>query len=205
MNANRDLLSLLGDSNPFSSRATRPGSLEYQFCGEASPASLVASLQEQNWWGEIIGPHGSGKSTLLHSLREPLAAAGRRVQQYTMHSDEKRLAISATELKSIGPETLIVVDGYEQLGGWNRSTLKKICRQQGTGLLVTAHESVGLPTLYRTSVTFDLARTLVCELLPPGSEVIRDDDVSHSMDRWKGNLREVFFELYDLYESRRVS
>jgi hypothetical protein len=179
--------------------------MTYQFLGDTSPASLVASLKAQNWWGEVIGPHGSGKSTLLQSLLEPLDAAGRRVQHYTMHNDEKRLAVSGTDLKTWGPETLVIVDGYEQLGGWNRSALKRICRQQGTGLLVTAHEPAGFPALYRTSVTLDLARTLVRELLPPGSEVIRDEDVSHSMDRWKGNLREVFFELYDLYESRRAN
>ena len=77
MNANLDLLARLDDRNPFSSRATRPGALSYEFLDGGGTASLIETLAGNNWWGEILGEHGSGKSTLVHSLEEPLRTAGR--------------------------------------------------------------------------------------------------------------------------------
>jgi hypothetical protein len=204
VNANIDLRNLLSDRNPFSSRATRPGALRYQFLNGTTMESLVSSLQGENWWGEIIGPHGSGKSTLLRCLEDPLGAAGRTLHQYTMHSGEKRIAIAGTDLKKWNESSLVIVDGYEQLGGWNRSMLKKICRQQGAGLLITAHEPMGFATIFQTAVTMDLAKSLVNRLLPPDCPLIQEQDVTNSVNRWQGNLREVFFELYDLYELRRT-
>lgn len=203
MNAKIDSLNLLPDYNPFSSRATRPGAIAYRFLNGTGAATLVAELSRNGWWGEILGPHGSGKSTLVCSLLAPLQAAGRTVRQYTLHSGEKRIPIAGSELKTWDASTLVVIDGYEQLGGWNRSTLKKICRQQRAGLLVTAHQTVGLPTLYATSVTLDLTRHLVRQLLPAGCHTISDRDIADSFQQWEGNLREVFFDLYDRYESRR--
>jgi len=204
VNANISLRNLPPDHNPFSSRATRPGALSYRFVNGCSLTKLVADLEAHGWWGEILGPHGSGKSTLLQALLDPLRAAGRVVQQYTLHLGDKRMAIAGTDLKSWNVTTIVIVDGYEQLGGWNRATLKKICRQQGVGLLVTAHQSVGFPTLFSTPVSLDLAQELVASLLPGDCTLIAREDVALSYQRWQGNLREVFFELYDLYELRRT-
>ena len=205
MNANIDFLKLLPDHNPFSSRATRPGAFPYRFLNGKGSESLIADLRQNGWWGEILGPHGSGKSTLICSLLAPLRAAGKTVRQYTLHSGEKRIPIAGNDLKAWDSSTLVVIDGYEQLGGWNRATLKKICRQQQAGLLVTAHHTVGLPALYTTAVTLDLAHDLVRQLLPAACQLISDKDVVNSFERWQGNLREVFFELYDQYEARRTA
>jgi hypothetical protein len=158
VNANFNFRHRLPERNPFSTRATRPGALAYQFLNGHDLDSLVRQLAENQWWGEVVGPHGSGKSTLLHALQAPLRAAGRTIHLYTLHRGEKRLPIVGTDLQSWDGTTIVLVDGYEQLGGWNRTMLKRICRQQRAGLLVTAHEPAGFPPLFTTSVTVDLAQ-----------------------------------------------
>ena len=203
MNANIDFWGRFRDRNPFSSRATRPGAIAYRFANGCDLSQLVATLRIHGWWGQIVGPHGSGKSTLLHALLSPLGDAGRKVRHYTLHSGEKRLPIAGGELKSWDAETQVIIDGFEQLGGWNRSMVKRVCRQQGAGLLVTSHQSAGFPTLFSSAVTPQLAQQLVTDLLPPECQRIAPDDVARSFERHGGNLREVFFELYDVYETRR--
>ena len=100
-------------------------------------------------------------------------------------------------------DTLVVVDGYEQLDRVSRWLLKRSCRRKGAGLLVTSHVSVGLPRVFQTQVTRQLAHTLVAELLHSNCDRIRPADVDRCFDQHPGNLREVFFALYDIYESRR--
>ena len=75
----------------------------------------------------------------------------------------------------------------------------------GAGLLVTAHAPIaGLPTVYSTQTSFELACRVIDELTSSGSvSTIADDDVRRLYEQCGGNLRELCFKLYDLYESRR--
>ena len=52
---------------------------------------LVKQLAEQNWWGEIVGPHGSGKSTLLASLLPLLGGSGREVHGIALRDGQRCL------------------------------------------------------------------------------------------------------------------
>jgi hypothetical protein len=97
----------------------------------------------------------------------------------------------------------VIVDGYEQLGKWARLRLKWFCRRRGVGLLVTAHESVGLPTLYQTSTSVALAEAVAGRLLRGDWSRVSRDDVSQRYAACQGNLRDMLFDLYDLYERRR--
>ncbi len=191
------------DENPFATRAVRPGAIPYHFSAEGSPTALLAALEQADWWGEIIGPHGSGKSTLLQTLIPQLEAAGRHPRLYTLGRGQKSLPATPADLQSWDADTQVVVDGYEQLGRRNRSLVHSTCRRRGSGLLATAHRSLGLTTLWQTSTSLDLAVELVHELLPSEVDCIRDDDVRSCFQKHAGNLRDVFFELYDLYEIRR--
>ena len=193
----------LQDWNPFATRATRPGSIDYLFSAAESGAALVERLRENDWWGQIVGPHGSGKSTLLHALLPLLEQADRRVRHFTLHRGERRLSIERSEQLSWGSNTQVIVDGYEQLGHWNRMLLKRLCRRRQVGLLVTTHVNVGFPTIYSTAPSLEVTQQLVGQLQAAGRELITPDDVARSFECQQGNLREVFFELYDLYEQRR--
>lgn len=193
----------LAERNPFATRCVRPGVISFRFPDGQSAARLVERLRENNWMGEIVGPHGSGKSTLLHTLTPLLIQAGREVKPFTMHRSESRLPIMGSDLQTWREITQIVIDGYEQLGGWTRILLARICRNQGCGLLLTSHGPTGTPLLYRTAASLELVQSIVRDMQPTGEPRIFDADVALSFDRQQGNIREMFFELYDIFERRR--
>jgi hypothetical protein len=191
--------------NPFSVHRIRPGALSYVFPAEVSAETLVAQLRRAGWWGEIVGPHGSGKSTLLESLKAPIARAGYRTVSVALHDGQRRLPMAPDKDSRLAPPAILMIDGYEQLGGWSRFCVKRFCRRRGLGLLVTAHKSVGLHLLFRTTVSLDLAERVVASLLQGRERPFTAAEVSDSFRRCGGNLRESLFDLYDLFEQRRPS
>lgn len=184
-------------SNPFATRFIRPGAIEFLFSGDESISGLISQLASNRWRGQIIGPHGTGKSTLLAAMVPALEAAGRRVVRLGPGD-----RISLTEP---GDATIVVVDGYEQLSWWSRWRLKSAVRRRGAGLLVTAHADAGLPTLYQTQPTLDLARRVVGRLLPEADSTISEADIEAAWSEHSGNLRELLFSLFDLYQARTLS
>jgi energy-coupling factor transporter ATP-binding protein EcfA2 len=188
------------ESNPFSTRWTRPGALPYLFPRGADARTLVDRLRASGWRGQITGPHGSGKSTLVAALNPALRAAGRHVVQITLRDSQRRLSFDLANLPGLDETSIIVVDGYEQLSGWSRLQLCRLCTRRGWGLLVTSHVDVGLPEVFQTKVTCDIARQIVERLQQPENVVITDGDVAAALARHGGNMREALFTLYDLYE-----
>jgi hypothetical protein len=196
-------------SNPFSTRNIRPGAQGFIFPSGESAASLVERLRASNWLGQIIGPHGSGKSTLLAALVAALEAAGRTVVRCDIRGqetgDRRQGTVSADSLRRVelGPTTQLVIDGHEQLSWWTRKRTENRCRRHGAGLLVTVHQDLGLPNLFVTQPTLDLAQQVVRRLLGPEDQTVAASDVSHAWDEVHGNLRETLFKLYDVYQGRR--
>jgi len=189
-------------SNPFSTRHVRPGALPFVFPPGLDAEVLVAWLRANNWRGEIVGPHGSGKSTLLATLIPHLVRAGREPLLVTLHDRERSLRAHRALLARAHPGAIVIVDGYEQLALWNKWRLRRYCRRRKAGLVVTAHDSVGLPALATTTVDFETAEAVFRLLVPAAGHVDRDD-LAAALARNPGNLREALFDLYDLYEVRR--
>ncbi len=196
--------------NPFSTRFVRPGALEFLFPPGEDVGQLVERLRQQGWWGALTGPHGAGKTTLLHTIIPHLQRAGKQVSCCTLKAGQRRLPDSLMQSRGgWDARSIVIVDGYEQLGFWARIRLKFFCRRSGTGLLVTSHARAGLPVLYAVRTSLETVDCLVELLLHqhPGKlnqpSMLNGDDVARGYQRWSGNVREVFFGLYDVYEIRR--
>ncbi|MDP6468588.1 MAG: hypothetical protein QF918_12650 [Pirellulaceae bacterium] len=196
----------LHPANPFSTCAVRPGAIQYQFPSDDSPAKLLVRLRDNCWWGEIVGPHGSGKSTLIQMLLPAFQNAGRKVHLVTPTSGERRLPAVAHDMSDWDDQTQVVIDGFEQLGWWQRRSLKRACRGCGCGLLITAHASLGFPPLLTTTTSLGLTEQLVFALLSEhATNHISTAEIEDAFSRHEGNVREIFFDLYDRYEQHARS
>ncbi len=215
------------EENPFCTRHIRPGAIPFLFPPGEDADVLVERLRQNHWRGEIVGPHGSGKSALLATLIPAIERAGRSVVRVELHDGQRRLPIdlvkkgdrhlAATVFCGIcdcllgasplffggarfGPDTVLIVDGYEQLSQWRRFLLSRRCRRHDVGLLVTAHASVHLPSLYRTAATPELAGRIVGQLTGGRPPLLSPAELAACLTRHGGNLREMLFDLYDLHE-----
>jgi len=178
--------------------------MQFLFPPRESAATVVRRLAANQWQGQIIGPHGSGKSTLLRSLLPEIEARGRRAVLIELHDGQRRLPPQALAAGGDGRPRQLIVDGYEQLGWWSRRRLRRGCRRHAAGLLITAHQDVGLPTLFRTEVSKALAVELARRLVDLDTGRIHQSDVVQAIELAEGNLREALFRLYDLYELRKL-
>ena len=188
--------------NPFSTERVRPGRIPYHFPLGITTSSLAADLAATNWWGQVIGPHGAGKSALLSCLSAELERRGRWVRRLTLHQGQHRLPIDGRDAMTWDAYTQVIIDGYEQLWLPSRVWLQRVCRRQQAGLLVSAHRCVGLPTLWEAAVTTEVACELANDLLVDHPGVIDSQEVAAVLQKHRGNLRDTFFELYDLFEER---
>lgn len=215
--------------NPFATRYVRPGAIPFLFDDATVNADvLVQRLQAHAWRGEIIGPHGSGKSTLLATLLPLLAQAGCEPILFKIGPGQRTLRDATAEARpgvshpardgadSVAdddgrrpkwsriawqPATLLVIDGYEQLAWSTRAWLRAATALQRVGLLITAHRSVGLPTIHRTRPTFEtLWRIVEQSLARTGGAGVTSELARRSFEECGGNIREALFALYDHWE-----
>ncbi|HEY2882711.1 MAG TPA: hypothetical protein VGJ15_09765, partial [Pirellulales bacterium] len=101
----------------------------------------------------------------------------------------------------------IIVDGYEQLGWWARIKLLAHCRREHWGLLVTAHRkqsASSLPIVYETTADLATVGHLVNRLLPDHQGRIQSEDIATAFTAHAGNVRDMLFALYHLFEQRRT-
>jgi len=189
--------------NPFSTCRTRPGAIPYLFPPGHSAATLIERLRANGWQGQIIGGHGTGKSALLATLLPAMEQSGHPALLIELHDGARRLPLDLRRVR-LAPGSVLVVDGYEQLGFLSRWSLRRFCRRHGLGLLVTAHRPVGLPDLFGTTTTPELAQAIVRQLLGPRRELIGAEEVLRQFELRGGDLRDVLFDLYDCYERKKA-
>ena len=189
-----------GTTNPFATKYIRAGSLPYRFCEGSTLDELHKRLVRSQWRGQIVGPHGSGKTTLVRSLEARLCQSEVRSELFQLHN--RQAFLPKVDWATIDRGTLVIIDGYEQLCTWSRWMIRSRCYRNGFGLLVTSHRPVSnLPILFKTSTTIELAEQLVEDLYP------NSDLGQHTPPLFRkhaGNMREVFFELYDVVQRSRA-
>jgi hypothetical protein len=189
--------------NPFCTRRIRPGAIPFLFPDGQDVETLVDRLRTHGWCGQIVGPHGSGKSALLATLIPAIERAGRHVTLVELHDGQRRLPLRLGGRHRLREPAVLVIDGYEQLSRWNRWRLRRLCRRNNWGLVVTSHASVGLPPLWQTAVTSELAEAVVDTLLAGQSSPLSEQDLADCLSRHQGDLREMLFDLYDRHEALR--
>ncbi len=192
--------------NPFAICWTKPGALPFEFSRGETAELLVDKLAQCGWRGAIVGPHGSGKSTLLETLKPAIAAAGRGSIAISLRDRQRRLPREVVELLDelyCSSRFVVIIDGYEQLGWFERWRLDFFCRRINAGLLVTSHEFTRLPTLIELAPNAALISLLVAKLCAEVSSPITSKEVEASLASHGSNVREIFFDLYDRHERKR--
>jgi hypothetical protein len=190
------------DANPFATCWTRPGAIPFHFPDGLDASQLIARLAAQQWCGAIVGPHGSGKSTLLEALKPALRDAGLHVRAITLRDRQRRLPLEFLSRLPHG-RIILVIDGFEQLGWLERWRLSRRRRRTDLGLLVTTHSPPRIPTLVHLAPDERLVQQLFAKLTTTLSTPITPADVAASHACHRGNVREVFFDLYDRHERLR--
>lgn len=188
--------------NPFATSRTRPGAIPFRFPDGQTADGLLAVLESHDWRGQIVGPHGSGKSTLLASLAPLWQHRGRTALSITLHHGQRTLP-AAVFAGDVDSRTQVVIDGYEQLGYWQRRRLRRLYRKTGCGLLVTSHRSVGLPTVYQTCIDQQILTHIINGLASNHTWNADPTLLSRLMASYQGNVREILFHLYDVVEQQR--
>lgn len=195
--------------NPFSTSFVRPGAIPYQFPQGESAASLVDRFFAAGRRGQIVGPHGVGKSTLLKMLRDELTACGEVVTHFELRDGQRALC----EPIEIAPRSIVIVDGYEQLSYCSRGVLSRFVGRGGCGMLITTHRRVWfpsrLPVLIELRPKVEVAVRLAMSLVERHGVANNAGGISPAVIERMffevgRDMRELFFRLYDLYESQRL-
>ena len=194
--------------NPFATCFTRPGVLPYRAAvGGGHPGDgFVRSLAEtvlRHGAAAICGPHGSGKSTLVAALLPLLRQHTAGVAHHTLRSDAS-LWPSLKRLLQTPRGWLLVIDGFEQLPMPIAAASAVLLRLRRVRLLVTCHRATWWPPVVcHTSNDRTTARALTESLLAGWPEYHGRimDRFDHHWRRSHGNLRELWFGLYDDFEA----
>ncbi|MBE6427505.1 MAG: hypothetical protein E7028_02790 [Planctomycetaceae bacterium] len=188
------------EENPFCTRRIKPGAIPFYFPEGISLQTLIGTLRENAWCGQIIGPHGSGKSTLLAALLPEIAESGRRIVHLELQDGVRQLPLSDADFLEMNENTQLAIDGYEQLSYWTRRRIKSKSAKQGFGVIILGHEPLEYPDLYQTSRELAVAKLIVSRLLENTIVRIPESVIEEHFELYSGNLREMLFSLYDVYE-----
>lgn len=180
------------EANPFATCWTRPGALPYESVSDSGVEPVLARLKAANWRGQIVGPHGAGKSTLMHALRERLGREGVGAIDWHPSAPEE-------------PGRLLLAEGFEKLPPKQCRTHLRAWRRSGQRFLLTTHRPLrwqrGAPPVVATlapdcRLLARLFQRLTAERRTPVT--LANARASFALRR--GDLREVWFDLYDLHE-----
>lgn len=214
-------------SNPFSTRFVQPGSIPFQLRDGMTLEQLFERFLEiPSRRAAIVGPHGSGKSSLLETMRKSIPVQF-EVDAHRLSSESTRFNRTykrwGLASKRWGHQTIVIVDGFEQLSWWARYKLKCLVRNRESRLLVTTHYPMrGFPLLWMTQRTLDDDDYVLRQLLVGRGST--DGQSSHTaeafpmeqschmaeaMIRWQEirlryptDMREALMEMYDWWEKK---
>lgn len=201
--------------NPFSTRFIKPGAVDFIFHGGVTIEALADRFKANAWIGSIVGPHGCGKTTLACQLGRVLGRTCvvrwitvRPESQPKRHGFARMPRIHHDRTRSSGwdetshesSQSLMVIDGLEQLSWLHRLAVVHHARARYRGLLVTSHRPVaGIPTLWHVDRDFEIFRAVAMRLQDQRFP-LPGEALSRAFAQAKGNIREALFLLYDWHQ-----
>ncbi|QDT59704.1 hypothetical protein SV7mr_22130 [Stieleria bergensis] len=211
--------------NPFRTDAIAPSRVRYRFTPgrngssshhinqflDAMMLSLKSHLRSQ-----VVGAHGTGKSTLLHTLLPRLQDSYQPVVFKQLTNDPRRSWSQRllqrkrsgqqviTDLRALPTGSMLVIDGWEQMLGFHQRRAVKLSQSKQVALLATSHQPIsGFDTLHHSSMSPTLACSLADDLLTDSPYEVRQRVLKEVKGRQitsQTNLRDLWFELYDVVE-----
>ncbi|MCC5789319.1 MAG: hypothetical protein JJT75_06775 [Opitutales bacterium] len=181
--------------NPF--RAERLESLAFRWPESLNAERLLDKWHALNRRAALIAPKGHGKTTLLGTLMPHWEAEGWIIRRYVLREESPRFpqGYEHGEVRQWNRQTLLLLDGSEQLTPWSWWRWKRWSRQAG-GVLITRHRPGGLPTLWQLETSPSLLTNLLAELWP-GSLSDLPASPEKLWQQRKGDMRLIFRDLYD--------
>lgn len=177
-------------NNPFAAARFAPGVLPWI---GSEIASLLDRVCVPDARLQVLGPNGSGKSTLLVHLERGLFRRGWNACSFRGSRGFESPHLLAAHRH--GP-LVVFADEIEELGTLRFAVLRAYCTLRHASLVVTAHRDIGFETLCERAVDAETVRQL-CSRLLDGAESLPVDAIDELLERHRGNVREVFFALYD--------
>lgn len=186
--------------NPFS--VSRQHGLKYRFTEGDDWDQFMRRLVTQNWSGALVGKKGTGKTTLLLELEPKLTRLGFGIKHLFLNCKKRKF--SRVELNLIMNELtdndIILFDGSEQMNWWRWQIFLWQTRKS-KGLIITVHKPSKLPTILRTSTSFDYFKEIVHELIQNHSNLQNlstSEQLYNLFEKHGGNIRLALRDLYDL-------
>lgn len=161
--------------------------------------NILARLESNKFRGAICGPHGHGKTTLVNELERRLADCGFDTRRLFLNDESPRFTLRFLRglRTTLSQKTIVLLDGADQLSPFHWRLFRHHV-QHAYGLVITTRQSMRLTTLYECTTSPEVLDSLLDELLGPDANTWRAD--AHRLfDHHNGNIREVFFALYDSY------
>ncbi len=201
---------MICDSNPYSTRFTKPGAIPFLYPERLSRSIVLEGLRASGWQAEIAGPHGSGKSTLVKDLLPALKQRFQLINQVTVRVDSlQRWDIDWTVISNQSrmiQEKLIIIDGVERLSRVKRWLISQVCRQRKIGLLATVHRPrYWLPTIAVIDPQRKTFLRIAEQLQQDCTIKLNVGEIESAFELANQNCREALMALYDRYERARIS
>lgn len=189
--------------------------MAYEFFGRGTIQSLSDQfLSFRSRRGMIVGPHGTGKSTLLDALQKDFLTRFPDIpvvhERFSRTPDSARCHRVSTSAWL--RDSIVILDGYEQVSLWSRWWIQTACWQKRIRLLVTTHQPLrSFDLLWRTSVDDQSAEWIVRHMLQLSNQedweeklplLLSSKEWSDSRARHGHNIRETLFDMYDWWQSR---
>ncbi|NQZ57036.1 MAG: hypothetical protein HRT88_06145 [Lentisphaeraceae bacterium] len=183
--------------NPF--RVSQFEALDWQ----PEPQSLnniFAAWKMNGFKGQLSGEHGAGKTTLALKLMQMAQQEGCECLHLFANADSLKSDFLqwSEKLKKTSPETLVIFDGIGHSSRWSRRSWLK----NTPHFLALVHQPLKrINTICHLQPQEDLLVKLCVELAgDEGRQLIeKSGGADQLLARHRFNLRDCFFELYDLW------